>query len=51
MHHANARDNRKVMAVEVEVNFVLQEAGDDIAAAVGVRLHNLAIGARGWRLG
>ena len=51
MHHTNARDHREVMAVEIEVNFVLQEARNDIAAAIGVRLHNLAISAWGWRLG
>ena len=50
MHHAHARDHRKVVAVEIEVDLILNEAAKSVAPAVGFRLHDFAVDARDRRL-
>ncbi len=50
MHHAHAGNNGEVVAVEIEVDLILDKAGEGVAAAVCLRLHDLAVNAGDRRL-
>ena len=50
MHHAHAGNNGEVVAVEIEVDLILDKAAEGVAAAVCLRLHDLAVNAGDRRL-